>query len=113
MARQSFRSSFTGALRLSLSGAVLFFATACSTIPAPVQDYALARAALEACKAVEAARYSQGYYHRGLESYARAEVLYREREYQEARELFVRARLDFEKAENSAQVQRKKSGEVL
>lgn len=117
MVQKSFRSSLTSALRLVLSGAFLVLGTlstgGCSTIPAPVQDYALARAALEACKAVEAARYSQGYYHRGLENYSRAEVLYREREYQEARELFVRARMDFEKAENSAQVQRKKSGEVL
>lgn len=113
MVQKSFRSMINGALRVTLSGAFLVLAAGCATIPAPVQDYALARAALEACKAVEAARYSQGYYHRGLESYSRAEVLYREREYQEARELFVRARLDFEKAENSAQVQRKKSGEVL
>jgi hypothetical protein len=102
-----------GALGILLSGAFVLSGAGCSTTPQPVQDYALARAALEACKAVEAARYSQGYYHRGLEAYSRAEVLYREREYQEARELFVRARLDFEKAENSAQVQRKKSGEVL
>lgn len=112
MLRKNFFSARKGALQLWLSGAFVVL-TGCSTIPAPVQDYALARAALEACKAVEAARYSQGYYHRGLEAYSRAEVLYREREYQEARELFVRARLDFEKAENSAQVQRKKSGEVL
>lgn len=96
-----------------LSGAFFVVATGCVTTPAPVQEYALARAALEACKAVEAARYSQGFYHRGLENYSRAEVLFREREFAEAQELFNRARLDFEKAENSAQVQRKKSGEVL
>lgn len=85
----------------------------CTSIPAPTQEYALARSALEACKAVEAARYSAGFYHRGLENYSRAEVLFREREFQESKELFVRARVDFEKAENSSQVQRKKSGEVL
>lgn len=101
-----------GALNLLVSGAFVFL-VGCETIPAPVQDYALARAALDACKSVEAAKYSAGFYHRGLENYSRAEVLYREREFKQARELFVRARADFEKAENSAQVQRKKSGEVL
>lgn len=107
------RIQFSGALCFILSGAFFFGTTGCVTTPAPTQDYALARAALEACKAVEAARYSSGYYHRGLENYSRAEVLFSEREFSEARDLFIRARQDFEKAENSAQVQRKKSGEVL
>ncbi len=104
------KSSFFVSL---LAGLFLIFGAGCVTTQAPVQEYALARAALEACKSVEAARYSSGYFHRALETYSRAEVLYREREYQEAQEMFVRARIDFEKAENSAQVQRKKSGEVL
>lgn len=100
-------------IKVFLCGVAIFALSGCVTTPAPVQEYSLARAALEACKAVEAARYSAGYYHRGLENYSRAEVLFREREFQEAKELFIRARLDFEKAENSSQVQRKKSGEVL
>lgn len=94
-----------------LVGGVLL--AGCQTIPAPIEDYALARAAMNSAKEVDAARLSSGYYHRAMESYSRAEVLYNERNFEEARKLFIRSRVDFERAENSAQAQRKKSGEVL
>lgn len=85
----------------------------CVTTAAPIQDYALARAALQAAKEVDAARLASGYYHRALENYSRAEVLFEERQFELARDLFIKSRLDFERAENSAQAQRKKSGDVL
>ncbi len=93
--------------------AVALVMAGCITIPAPIEEYALARAAMEAAKAVDAARFSSGFYHRALENYTKAEILYNDREYQDAREMFTQARVDFEKAENSAHVQRKKNGEVL
>lgn len=87
--------------------------SACVTAQAPIEEYAYARAAMEAAKAVDAARFSSGFYHRALESYNKAEILFNDREFQDARDLFIQSRLDFERAENSAQVQRKKNGEVL
>ncbi len=85
----------------------------CVTIEAPILEYTLARAAFVAAKEVDGARLASGYYHRALENYSRAEVLYTERNFEESKELFIKSRLDFERAENSAQVQRKRSGEVL
>lgn len=106
--------------RLRLGGRAYFIfaillvvATGCVTVAAPIEEYALARAAMESAKAVDSARFSSGFYHRAMETYSKAEILYNDREYQDARDLFNQARIDFEKAENSAHVQRKKNGEVL
>lgn len=85
----------------------------CTTIPAPVEEYAVARAALEAARLVDAARFAGPQFHRGMETYLRAEILFRNREYHEARDLFDDARESFEKSENMANVQRKKNGETL
>lgn len=101
---------------MQLKRTVLFlplFFIGCVTIEAPVQDYTLARAAFAAAKEVDGARLASGYYHRALENYSRAEVLFAERNYEAAKELFIKSRIDFERAENSAQAQRKRSGEVL
>ena len=85
----------------------------CTTAPAPVEEYTLARAAIEAAKSIEAARYSLGYWHQAEESYRRAQALYKDRQYDEAQAEFVKARLAAEKAENSARLIRQKNGEVL
>ena len=85
----------------------------CTTAPAPVEEYTLARAAIEAAKSIEAARYSPGYWHQAEESYRRAQALYTDRPYDEAQAEFVKARLAAEKAENSARLIRQKNGEVL
>lgn len=95
----------TAALALCLVG--------CVTSPPPIDDFALARAALEAARGVEAARHSPGFYHQAEEAYRKAKLLYEEREYDDARSMFIRARLAAEKAENSARLIRMKSGEVL
>lgn len=93
--------------------ALAFCLVGCVTSPPPIDDYALARAALEAARSVEAARHSPGYYHQAEEAYRKAKLLYEEREYEDARNMFVRARIAAEKAENSARLIRMKSGEVL
>lgn len=85
----------------------------CVTSPPPIDEYALARAALEAARNVEAARHSPGFYHQAEESYRKAKLLYEEREYTDAKAMFLRARIAAEKAENSARLIRMKSGEVL
>ncbi len=87
--------------------------TACQTVPAPLEDYALARAAIDAARSVQAARHSPGYWHQAEEAYRKARVLYRERDYEGAAREFTRARLAAEKAENSARAIRQKTGDVL
>lgn len=93
--------------------AMVFCLVGCVTSPPPIDEYTLARAALEAARLVEAARHSPGYYHQAEEAYRKARLLYEEREYEQAREQFIRARVAAERAENSARLIRMKSGEVL
>lgn len=94
-------------------GAVLCLAIACTTAPAPVDEYALARAAIEAARSVESARYSPGFWHQADEAYRQALSRFKDRDYSEAKDLFNKARVAAEKAENSARLIRQKNGEVL
>jgi hypothetical protein len=98
---------------LVLCGCFLFLATGCITAPPPIEDYTLARTALDAARAVESARHSPGYWSQAEEAYRRAKILYGDRDYEEAKQEFIRARLAAEKAENSARWIRQKNGEVL
>ncbi len=93
--------------------AVLFFFVGCVNFPPPIEDYTLADAAVKAAKSVQAVRYSPGYWHQAEEFYRQARILYREREYEQAKDLFVQARQAAEKAENSARLIRQKNGDVL
>jgi hypothetical protein len=92
---------------------VLILFSGCVTAAPPVEDYALARAALDAAKIVDAARYSAGYFHKAEQAYKQAVQLYEDREYLEAQAQFRKARDAAERAENSARLIRFKSGEVL
>ncbi|MFN3696278.1 MAG: DUF4398 domain-containing protein [Pseudobdellovibrio sp.] len=85
----------------------------CVTVPPPNEEYTLAKIALDSARAVQSARYSPGYWHQAEEFFRRAKILYSEREFEEARNFFVNARLAAEKAENSARLLRQKNGDVL
>ena len=85
----------------------------CQTIEPPIEDWVLARAAFDAAKSVQAAKYSPGYWHQAEESYKRARILYKEESFEEAKEEFLAARKAAEKAENSARMKRFQSGDVL
>lgn len=85
----------------------------CVTTQAPIEEYTLADAAIKAAKSVQAVRYSAGYWHQAEEFYRQARILYREREYEQAKDLFIQARQAAEKAENSARLLRQKSGDIL
>lgn len=89
------------------------FLSGCITSPPPIQEYTIARAALDAAKSIEAAKYSAGYWHTADDAFRKAKILYDEKEYDDARELFNFARQNAEKAENSARLIRQKNGEVL
>lgn len=91
----------------------LGFISGCVTAPQPIEDYTLARTAIDAAKVVEASRYSPGYWHQAEEAYRKAQVLFQEREYDESRKEFIKARVAAERAENSARLIRLRNGEVL
>jgi hypothetical protein len=96
-----------------VSSLFLITLVACVTGPAPKEDYALAKAALDAARAAEAQRLSSGYWNQAEDSFRKAKILYNEREYEEAKTEFIKARMAAEKAENSARLIKFKNGEVL
>lgn len=85
----------------------------CQTTPAPIEDYSLARAAIDAARSVQAARHSPGYWHQAEEAYRKGRIYYDDRDFSKAKEQFVRARISAEKAENSARLIRQRTGDVL
>ncbi len=92
---------------------ILFVASGCQLSPPPIEEYSLARAAIEAARSSQAQKYATGYWQKADESYRRARGLYQDRDYDKARDEFTRARQAAEKAENSARLQRQKTGDVL
>lgn len=91
----------------------IFSTLSCQTMPAPLEEYTLARAALEAAKSVQAPRHSSGYWHQAEDAYRKARIYYNDRDWGRAKFEFVRARIAAEKAENSARLIRQKTGDVL
>jgi hypothetical protein len=85
----------------------------CQSAPLPTEEYSLARAAIEAARAVQAPRHSPGYWHQADEAYRQGRLAYKDRDYSTARASFIKARIAAEKAENSARLIRQKTGDVL
>ena len=85
----------------------------CVSAPVPSLEYTLADSALKAAKNVQAVRYAPQLWYEAEESYRQGRILYNEREYEQARELFVKARLAAERSEVSARLIRFRNGEVL
>lgn len=85
----------------------------CETGPVPVDDYAMARAAIDAAREVQAPRHAPGFWHQAEESYRKARVLYKDNRWDEARKEFIKARQAAEKAENAARLNRQRTGDVL
>lgn len=100
-------------LRLFIGSFLFTVIVSCQTVPAPIEDYSLARAAVEAARAVQAARHSPGYWHQAEEAYRKGRIYYDDRDFAKAKEQFVRARLAAEKAENSARLIRQRTGDIL
>ncbi|QDK46765.1 hypothetical protein DOM22_17180 [Bdellovibrio sp. ZAP7] len=99
--------------RLFIGVLVFSVMVGCQTVPAPIEDYSLARAAIDAARAVQAARHSPGYWHQAEEAYRKGRIFYDDRDYARAKEQFVRAKFAAEKAENSARLIRQKTGDIL
>jgi hypothetical protein len=86
--------------------------TACVT-DVPIDEWAVARAAYNAAKDAESARYVPAIWFNGEQSYREAQRAYKERRFDEARELFVEAKVLCEQAENAARLARQQSGEIV
>ncbi len=100
-------------LQLFIGVLLLTVIVSCQTVPAPLEDYSLARAALEAARSVQAARHSPGYWHQAEEAYRKGRIYYDDRDFAKAKEQFVRARISAERAENSARLIHQRTGDVL
>jgi hypothetical protein len=96
-----------------LVSATLMMLIACQSVPQPLEEYSLARAAIEAARSVQAPRHSPGYWHQADEAYRQGRLSFRDRNYDRAKDEFIRARQAAEKAENSARLIRQKTGDVL
>ncbi len=90
-----------------------FAFTSCVTAAPPLKEYVLAKAAIDAAKSVQAARYSPGFWHQAEEYYRKAKIYYGDKEFELATQYFILARTSAEKAENSSRLLKQKSGDVL
>ncbi len=106
-------------VRISLARCLLAVAAAglltvgCVTVQIPVDEYNLARTAMDAARDAESARYAPGLWYKAEEAYKQAQRLYKERHYKESQKLFNEAKIQAERAENAARVTRFQSGETV
>lgn len=96
-----------------IAGLLVFFLFSCQTTPAPIEEYSLARAAIEAAQAAQAPRHSSGYWSQAELAYRQGQTYYRDGDYSQAKREFLKAKSFAEKAENSARLIRQKNEEVL
>ncbi len=99
--------------RLFIGVLVFSVIVSCQTVPAPIEDYSLARAALDAARSVQAARYSPGNWHQAEEAYRKGRIYFNDRDFAKAQEQFIRAKAAAERAENSARAIRQRTGDIL
>jgi hypothetical protein len=97
---------------LIFSGPFLLLVSCVST-SLPMDEWVLARSAIDAAKLVESSKHSPGNWSVAEDSYQKAELLIENKEYEAAKKLLIKARVAAEKAENSARFKRLKLGEVL
>lgn len=87
-----------------------FIWTACSSTP-PIEEYTLARSAIQAAKIHEAQRFAPAFWHEAEEFYRHGEEAFKSESYKVARDDFDNARKAAERAENVARLQRFKNGD--
>lgn len=80
----------------------------CSSNP-PLEEYTLARSAIESAKRYESDRYSPGTWYQAEENYRRGQLAFKNGDYGDAKSLFNKARLFAEKSENKARFDKKHS----
>lgn len=89
------------------------FLVGCATVEIPVQEYTLARSALEFAEINDSERLAPLPFQQAQQLYQRGVQMYEKRDYDEARRYFTRSRKLAEKAETTSRIKKAKSGEVL
>ena len=78
--------------------------------PVPVEEYVLARTAIQHSFDAGAPKFSPGYWHEAEDYFQKAKKLLKEGYNAKARKSFYRARIMAEKAENSTRLEKFRSG---
>ena len=89
-----------------------FFAS-CTSVTLPIQEYSLARSAFESAEQNDAERLAPVAFQQAQQYYKLAEQFYEDRQFEEARMNFIKARKFAEKAESLSRIKKSKTGEVL
>lgn len=79
----------------------------------PVEEYTMARAAYEAAKDADSARFAPSLWFSAEQAYREAQKAFRDRRYDDAKSYFAKAQDLSEQAENSARLTKDQSGEVI
>lgn len=82
----------------------------CATEP-PLEQFTIARAALNAARDVDSTRFSPGHFHRAEEQFRLGEKAYRDEDYAVAKNYFEQSIYFAEQAENSTRLKKFKTGE--
>lgn len=80
--------------------------------PPPIEEYTLARTAMQAAKIAESGRYASGYWYKAEEYYRKGQKAYQISDFAPARTYFVQAREYAERAENVTRLKKFQSGEL-
>lgn len=88
------------------------FLSGCATTP-PVEDFTLARAAMDAARESDAPKFAPSLWFKAEESFRLGQLSYRDRRFAMARKEFVEARDLAEQAENAARLKRFQTGETV
>ncbi len=78
----------------------------------PVDEYAIARAAMDGAKESEAPRFAPALWYKAESAYREGETFFKERSFEEAAKRFSQARALAEQAENAARLSRFESGDL-
>lgn len=110
---RKFRSCTIVTIVLFIECSLLVSGCVIKNIPPPVEEYSIARAAIEAARYSQAPRLAHGHWSQADEAYRQGKLFFKEREYAKAKAAFLKAKISAEKAENTARVLRFKSGDIL
>jgi hypothetical protein len=85
--------------------------SSCRTAPAPYEDYALARTAVQAARDADSPRFAPGFWARADENFRLAEREYKDSDFEAAKLHFHMAQKFAEKAENATRLKKFKTGD--
>ncbi len=89
----------------------LFASVGCVSM-IPVDEYTIARAAMEGARESEAPRFAPALWYKAEQAFREGEAYFRDRAYSDAATRFTQARSLAEQAENAARLSRFESGDL-